>query len=49
MDADDYLPQFALEKMYNLAIKEYADLVCGPMERVYKGIKIPSVMSPCFR
>lgn len=48
VDADDYLPQFALEKMYNLAIKEYADLVCGPMERVYKGIKIPSVMSPCF-
>ena len=49
VDADDLFHEDAIEKMYNVAVREQADLVCGAMERMYKGITLPTVSPPCFR
>lgn len=39
-DSDDEMPTNALQLMYAEAIKTSADLVCGNVERIYKGIRI---------
>ena len=44
-DADDWMPQNAIEKMYKLSIQEKADISCGILQRVTScGIKIPSII-----
>lgn len=38
-DSDDELPENALQLLYEEALRTNADLVCGYMERFYKGIR----------
>lgn len=50
VDADDDLPCDALEKLYSLANSYNADIVCGDMKRMFKGIKLPKQSkAPCFQ
>lgn len=45
LDADDYLPQDALEILYNKIITTNSDMVCGTSESVFKdGTKIRKAM-----
>lgn len=39
-DSDDEMPANALRILYDEAVKTGADLVCGNVERIYKGIRI---------
>lgn len=48
-DADDILPESSLEIMYNAAMYYQVDLVCGRMDRIWKGIKVPYNMPDCFK
>lgn len=48
-DADDVLPKDALEVLYKAAKQYDADLVCGQMQRIWKGFRIPNRHKPpCF-
>jgi glycosyltransferase involved in cell wall biosynthesis len=48
-DSDDELPRHALQAMYDEAVRSNADLVCGDMERVWKGHTLPNKKSlSCF-
>lgn len=49
-DADDEMPRDALEVLYRAAKQNDADLVCGNMQRILKGIRIPQQYKPrCFQ
>lgn len=39
-DSDDELPENALQLLYEEAVRTNADLVCGNVERIYKGIRV---------
>ncbi len=41
-DSDDEMPENALQLLYEEAAKTGADLVCGNVERIYKGVRISS-------
>lgn len=48
-DSDDEMPADALQLLYDEAVKTGADLVCGNVERVLKGIVVSKGSSlPCF-
>ena len=48
-DADDSLPQNALQAMMTYAEKYQADCVCGRTKRILKGIPVPAFFTPpCF-
>ncbi len=48
-DADDVLPQNAIEVLYNSAKQNDADLVCGQMKTIWKRFRIPNHNKPpCF-
>lgn len=49
-DADDVWPRDALRKLVNAARKYHAEMVVGRIQKMYKGIVIPSKWcSPCFK
>ena len=49
VDADDILPQYALEHLYVLAERYGAELVCGEFDREWKMFCLPSSFVPdCF-
>ena len=49
LDSDDELPCNSLDHLIREIKKTQADLVCGKMQRIYKGIKFPTRFSaPCF-
>jgi len=48
VDADDYIPKNAVEKLYECAVKANADLVCGNITRIYKSIPLP-LKKQCFK
>lgn len=48
-DADDTMPNTALETLYDIAEKYGADCVCGDMVRMVHRIKVPKRrVAPCF-
>lgn len=48
-DADDVLPENAIEVLYEAAKQYDADLVCGQMQRIWKGFRITNRHKPpCF-
>lgn len=48
-DADDILPADALNNLYVASMQYDADIVCGNMTKLYKGIRFPNRrVSPCF-
>lgn len=48
-DADDVLPENAIEVLYEVAKQYDADLVCGQMQRIWNGFRIPNRNKPpCF-
>lgn len=48
-DSDDVLPQEAIERLYQTAVKYGADVVCGKMHQVWKGIiRQGGYKPPCF-
>ncbi len=48
-DADDFMPRFALEQLYKVAIKEGADCVCGDTVKAIRNHPISSShKAPCF-
>ncbi len=50
LDSDDSLPYDSLGFLIAEIEKTQADLVCGQMQRIYKGIKFPSrFLPPCFK
>lgn len=48
-DADDTLPEDAIETLYNLAERHNADCVCGNMQKMWKGVCFKAgYKAPCF-
>ena len=48
-DSDDEMPPDALQILYKEVKRTNADFVCGNIQRIYKGIKLPINSSPsCF-